>query len=475
MKKLKSKTIFVCQECGAKKPKWEGRCSECQNWNTLVEEKESPPDQGRGWAISKSNQTGSTPYAVSLAQKTSTSTTFRSPTGIDELDRVLGGGVVLGGFTLLGGDPGIGKSTLLLQMAASLSDRGHKVLYVSAEESVEQTLNRASRLSLFQENVQVASENNLLEIITTISKVEPQVVIIDSIQTIYHPEITSAPGTVSQVRDCAGHLMSLAKSKNIAIFLIGHITKDGNIAGPKVLEHMVDCVLSFEGDTNYQFRLLRSIKNRFGAANELGVFTMNSVGLEEVKNPSELFLEERSQSLIGSAIFASMEGSRPLLCEIQALCSPTPMAMPRRTAIGSDLNRLHMLLAVLIKHLQLKLYQCDVFINVVGGLKLTETAIDLAIAAALLSSESNQPVDAKSCYFGEIGLTGEVRAVPLPEVRIKEALKLGFTTFFVPKSNQKHLKNLDFVKKCKIHWVENVRDLQRGRANYAEKELFGEA
>lgn len=474
MKKLKSKTVFVCQECGAKKPKWEGRCSECNNWNTLVEERESTPDKSRGWTIGKTSSSGSTPYSVSLAQKTSTASPFRSPTGIGELDRVLGGGVVLGGFTLLGGDPGIGKSTLLLQMAASLSDQNHKVLYISAEESVEQTLNRAARLSLFQEGVHVTSENNLLEIIETITKVSPEIVIIDSIQTIYHPDVTSAPGTVSQVRDCAGHLMSLAKSKNIAIFLIGHITKDGNIAGPKVLEHMVDCVLSFEGDTNYQFRLLRSIKNRFGAANELGVFTMNSAGLEEVANPSELFLEERSQSLIGSAIFASMEGSRPLLCEIQALCSPTPLAMPRRTSIGADLNRLHMLLAVLIKHLHLKLYQTDVFINVVGGLKLTETATDLAIAAALLSSENNQPVDAKNCFFGEIGLTGEVRAVPLPEVRIKEAVKLGFTTFYVPKSNQKHLKNLEALKGCKVYWIENVRDLVKGRSAKAEREIFGE-
>lgn len=464
MKKLKSKTVFVCQDCGAKKFKWEGRCSDCNKWNTLIEEKELPPDQGRGWTIRKNSEGSTTPCAVSLASKITAQATFRTPTGIGELDRVLGGGVVLGGFTLLGGDPGIGKSTLLLQMAASLSEQkqdGKKqtVLYISAEESVEQTLNRAARLSLFQDSVKVAAENNLLQILETINQLKPQVVIIDSIQTIYHPEVTSAPGTVSQVRDCAGHLMSLAKSKNIAIFLIGHITKDGNIAGPKVLEHMVDCVLSFEGDTNYEFRLLRSIKNRFGAANELGVFKMNSVGLEEVKNPSELFLEERSQTLVGSAIFASLEGSRPLLCEIQALSSPTPMSMPRRTSIGADPNRLHMLLAVLIKHLHLKLYQSDVYINVVGGLKLTETATDLAIAVALLSSENNQPVNAKSCYFGEIGLTGEIRAVPLPEVRIKEALKLGFANFYVPKSNQKHLKSIALPNSCKIHWVENVRDL----------------
>lgn len=454
MKKHKSKTIFVCQECGAKRPKWEGRCSECGSWNSFVEEQEISLDHGRGWSV----KGASTPSAAADLSQTYETQQFRTKTNIEELDRVLGGGIVQGGLVLLGGDPGIGKSTLLLQMSAKLAESDVPVLYVSAEESIEQTLNRAHRLGLKQKKVNVASENNLIAILQLIEKIKPKVVIIDSIQTIYHPDITSAPGTVSQVRDCAGQLMSVAKTTNTSVFLIGHITKEGNIAGPKVLEHMVDCVLSFEGDTNYQFRLLRSLKNRFGAANELGVFSMSSHGMEEVRNPSEIFLEERSQTLVGSSIFASMEGSRPVLCEIQALCAPTPLAMPRRTAIGVDVNRLHMLIAVAIKHLRLELYQNDIYINIVGGLKLTETAADLAVLAALVSSFKNEPVDAKSCYFGEVGLTGEIRGVPLPEVRLREGMKLGFTNFYVPKSNKKHLKDLD-LKKCKIHWVENLRDI----------------
>ena len=364
---------------------------------------------------------------------------------IEELDRVLGGGIVQGGL-ILGGDPGIGKHPPL-QMSASRNDVG---FYISAEESIEQTLNRAPVKLKAKSDV---ARRTILRHRRAHRKIKPKVAIVDSIQTIYHPDITSAPGTVSQVRDCAGHPMAIAKNTNTAIFLIGHITKEGNIAGPKVLEHMVDCVLSFEGDSNYQFRLLRSLKNRFGAANELGVFSMSSHGLEEVQNPSEIFLEERSHSQIGSAIFASMEGSRPVLCEIQALCSPTPQAMPRRTAIGVDVNRLHMLVAVAIKHLRAELYQNDIYINIVGGLKITETAADLAVLASLISSFKNEPVDAKTCYFGEVGLTGEVRGVPLPEVRIREGMKLGFTRFYVPKSNKKHLKDVD-LKNCKIEWIE---------------------
>lgn len=420
-----------------------------------------PQDQGRGWSLqSSAGTTGSSVSTLASAENLSEEQ-FRHVIGIGELDRVLGGGIVQGGFVLLGGDPGIGKSTLLLQMSASLGNKNINVLYVSAEESVQQTVSRAQRLGLKNKTVHVASENNLEAIKFLIENIKPSVVIVDSIQTIYLPELQSAPGTVSQVRECAGQLMSIAKGKNISIFLIGHITKDGNIAGPKVLEHMVDCVLSFEGDNNYQFRLLRSIKNRFGAANELGVFTMSSGGMEEVANPSEMFLEERSKNLIGSTVFASVEGSRPLLCEVQALCSPTPLPMPRRTSIGVDLNRLHMLIAVLIKHLGLKLYQNDIFINVVGGLKLTETAVDLAIAASLISSEQNHPVNSTTCYFGEIGLTGEVRGVSFPELRLKEAIKLGFENFYLPKSNKKHLKSFDVPKHCKLNWVENIRDLIR--------------
>lgn len=469
MKKQKSKTVFVCQECGAKRPKWEGKCSECGQWNTFVEEQEFKNiDDGRGWSI-KSAELTTTGASANLSQSIETSH-FRTPTGIGELDRVLGGGIVQGGFILLGGDPGIGKSTLLLQMSASLADKNVTVLYVSAEESVEQTLNRAHRLNLKQKDVHVASENNFHAIANLIEKIKPKVVIVDSIQTIYHPEITSAPGTVSQVRDCAGHLMAIAKNTNTTIFLIGHITKEGNIAGPKVLEHMVDTVLSFEGDTNYQFRLLRSLKNRFGAANELGVFSMSSHGMEEVTNPSEIFLEERSQSLIGSAIFASMEGSRPVLCEIQALCAPTPLAMPRRTAIGVDVNRLHMLIAVAIKHLRAEFYKNDVYINVVGGLKITETASDLAVLASLISSFKNEPLNAKTCYFGEVGLTGEIRGVPLPEVRIREGMKLGFTHFYVPRSNKKHLRDLD-LKNVNLQFIDNLNDIFKYSQKKPDAEL----
>lgn len=459
MKKNKTKTVYVCQSCGAQSPKWQGRCAECGTWNSFVEEKTMPQDQGRGWSIQTHSDTAGSALSTLDTAPTLSPDQFRHVTGIGELDRVLGGGVVQGSFVLLGGDPGIGKSTLLLQMSASLGNKDINVLYVSAEESVQQTVNRAQRLGLRNKTVHVASENNLEAIKVLIDQVKPSVVIVDSIQTIYLPELQSAPGTVSQVRECAGQLMSIAKGKNISVFLIGHITKEGNIAGPKVLEHMVDCVLSFEGDNNYQFRLLRSIKNRFGAANELGVFTMSSGGMEEVSNPSEMFLEERSKNLIGSTVFASVEGSRPLLCEVQALCSQTPLPTPRRTAIGVDLNRLHMLLAVIIKHLGLRLYQNDVFINVVGGLKITETAVDLAIAASLISSDQNQPVGSNTCYFGEIGLTGEVRGVSFPDLRLKEAIKLGFDVFYLPKSNKKHLKNFEVPKHCRIHWVDNIRDL----------------
>lgn len=463
----KQKSNFVCQECGAKRPKWEGKCSECGSWNSFVEEKEfTESDKGRGWSI---HSTAAEVSSSTLSQSAESSH-FRTPTGIGELDRVLGGGIVQGGFILLGGDPGIGKSTLLLQMSASLANKDIPVLYISAEESVEQTLHRAHRLHLKQKQVHVASENNFHAIAQLIEKIKPKVVIIDSIQTIYHPEITSAPGTVSQVRDCAGHLMAIAKNTGTTIFLIGHITKDGHIAGPKVLEHMVDCVLSFEGDSNYQFRLLRSLKNRFGAANELGVFSMSSQGMEEVLNPSEIFLEERSQSLIGSAIFPSMEGSRPVLCEIQALCAPTPLAMPRRTAIGIDVNRLHMLIAVAIKHLRTEFYKNDIYINIVGGLKITETAADLAVLASLISSFKNEPVDAKTCFFGEVGLTGEIRGVALPEVRIREGIKLGFTRFYVPKSNQKHLKDID-LKNIKIHFVDNLKSIFKSHSAPVEPEL----
>lgn len=406
---------------------------------------------------------------ISLDQNIKTVDMARNSTGYSEFDRVLGGGLVKGSFVLLGGDPGIGKSTLLLQMAGGLAKDGLKILYVSGEESVSQTGLRAQRLGVGSRNVMIAAESNLEQIKALVQTHKPDVLVCDSIQTIFLPEIPSAPGSVTQVRECAAQLMGLAKGSETSVFLIGHVTKEGNIAGPKVLEHMVDTVLSFEGDLSHQFRLLRALKNRFGATHELGVFTMDSRGLVEVRNPSELFLEERGTQLIGSAVFASIEGSRPLLCEVQALTSYSPMAMPRRTSLGFDVNRVHLLVAVLNKHLNLKLSQTDVFINVVGGLRLIEPAADMAVAAALISTETNVEVDAKTVFFGEIGLTGEVRAVSFVDQRVREAEKLGFQKFVLPASNKKHLNDLPEALKKQMIWIRHVGDLSRLFENGAER------
>lgn len=411
----------------------------------------------RGWSTSG----GETSSVVSLDQNIKAINVARNTTGYKEFDRVLGGGLVRGSFVLLGGDPGIGKSTLLLQMAGGLANEDLTVLYVSGEESTSQTGMRAQRLGVSSSNVMVAAESNLEAIKSLVETHKPDVLVVDSIQTIFSAEIPSAPGSVTQVRECAAQLMGLAKGSHTSVFLVGHVTKEGNIAGPKVLEHMVDTVLSFEGDLSHQFRLLRALKNRFGATHELGVFQMDSRGLVEVENPSELFLEERGTQLIGSAVFASIEGSRPLLCEVQALTSYSPMAMPRRTSLGFDVNRVHLLVAVLNKHLNLKLSQTDVFINVVGGLRLIEPAADLAVAAALLSTETGVEVDAKTVFFGEVGLTGEVRAVSFVEQRVRESEKLGFSKFVLPASNRKHLNDLPEKLKKQIIWARDVGDLSK--------------
>lgn len=464
MAKAKTKTLYVCQNCGAQKLRWEGRCSECGAWNSLVEETVSPEPVTRGWNTGKEGRKSSGPSAIkpiSLDQSIEALDFKRINTGYEELNRVLGGGLAYGSYVLLGGSPGVGKSTLLMQMAGGLAKNQARVLYVSGEESVGQTGSRAQRLGIRSANVQVASESNLQLIMELARDKRPDVIIIDSIQTIFLPELESAPGSVSQVRECAGHLMGLAKTDGMTVILIGHVTKEGNIAGPKVLEHMVDCVLSFEGDMSHNFRLLRSLKNRFGATHELGVFQMNSLGLEEVTNPSELFLEERGENLLGSAVYASMEGSRPLLCEVQALTIGSPMAMPRRTSIGIETNRLHLLGAVLDRHLEMKLNHADIFINVVGGLKLTEPSSDLAVAAAILSTESRREIEAKAIFFGEIGLTGEVRAVSFAEQRIKEADKLGFEHFVVPASNKKHLADFKLGSGKRITWIRNVHELSK--------------
>lgn len=376
---------------------------------------------------------------------------------------MLGGGLVKGSFILVGGDPGIGKSTLLLQMAGGLAERGSKVLYISGEESVDQTSLRAERMGLTDslDSILLASESQLETIRDITTSESPDVLIVDSIQTVYLEDLNSAPGSVTQVRECAANLMNLAKSQGIIVFVVGHVTKEGQIAGPKVLEHMVDTVLSFEGDKTHAFRLLRALKNRFGATHELGVFAMDSKGLQEVHNPSELFLEERGDRLVGSAVFASMEGTRPLLCEVQALTVSTQMAMPRRTAIGLDTNRLQLLAAVLNRHLGLKLAQSDLFINVVGGLRLDEPAADFAVAAALISSETERELFAKTCFFGELGLTGETRAVPFAELRLKEARKLGFEKFVLPASNKKQLLSAGKSALSGVIFVRDVQELAR--------------
>lgn len=435
----KSKTVFACQECGAQRPKWEGQCRDCGAWNSFVEEKTvATPKGARGWTVNSEN--GTTSSVLDLSQTIQDRPVERTSTGLSEFDRVLGGGLVPGSFLLLGGDPGIGKSTLLLQMAGGLSKAGRRVLYVSGEESVEQTALRARRLGVKAPTVSVASESRMDQILAMAENTRPDVIVIDSIQTVYLPEIQSAPGTVSQVRECASQLLALAKGSKVAVLLIGHITKDGHIAGPKTLEHMVDTVLQFEGDPSHQFRLLRAQKNRFGPANELGVFQMESTGLVEVQNPSELFLAERGSELIGSVVYPSIEGSRPLLCEVQALASASYLSMPRRTAIGFDVNRVHLLAAVFDKQLDTDFAKHDLFVNVVGGLKLTEPSADLAVAAALLSTLNNCEVDSHTCFLGEIGLTGEVRTATFAAERLKEAQKLGFKQIVLPWGNKKAIE-----------------------------------
>lgn len=420
-----------------------------------------PEAKTRGWSVGSDDSKTAATKPVSLDQRLEEMHLTRFDTGYQELNRVLGGGLAKGSFVLLGGAPGIGKSTLLLQMAGGLADNKSRVLYISGEESVAQTGSRAHRLGIKTPLIEIGAESNLHAIMELARHKKPDVLVVDSIQTVYLSDLQAAPGSVSQVRECAGHLMGLAKKDQITVILIGHVTKDGSIAGPKVLEHMVDCVLSFDGDTSYDFRLLRSLKNRFGAAQELGVFRMNAKGLEEVTNPSELFLEERGDQLIGSAVFASMEGTRPLLCEVQALTLASPMAMPRRTALGIDVNRLHLLTAVLDRHLDIRLAHSDIFINVVGGLKLVEPAADLAVAAAILSTEGRKELDARTVFFGEIGLTGEVRGVSFVETRMKEADKLGFQHFVIPFSNKKHLGDFKLAKDKKISYIKNVRELEK--------------
>ncbi|MCR4377171.1 MAG: DNA repair protein RadA [Rhodospirillales bacterium] len=428
----KSKTQYVCQECGAAFPKWAGKCEACNGWNTLVEEVQ-PESTPKGLSVAKGRRVQF--VGMEGAEKQPP----RRSTGLTELDRVLGGGLVAGSAVLVGGDPGIGKSTILLQAAANLSHRG-RVAYISGEEAVDQLRLRANRLGLDKAPVELAAATNVRDIVTTLEADPPAVAVIDSIQTMFVDNIESAPGSVSQVRTSAHELIKLAKRKGFPVILVGHVTKDGQIAGPRVLEHMVDTVLYFEGERGHQFRILRAVKNRFGATDEIGVFEMSDAGLVEVANPSALFLAERDAQVSGSAVFAGMEGTRPMLLEVQALVSPSTLGTPRRAVVGWDSARLAMVMAVIETRCGLAIGANDVYLNVAGGLKVTEPAADLAVAAALLSSFSGEPVPMGSVFFGEVGLSGEIRQVSHTDGRLKEAEKLGFERAYVPKRRGKTTK-----------------------------------
>lgn len=428
----KPKTFYTCTECGASESKWQGQCPSCMAWNTLVESvAETNTSNNRyankfeGLAASSQLQKLSSIQAADIE---------RTPTGISEFDRVLGGGLVEGGVILIGGDPGIGKSTLLLQVLCYLG-KSAKAIYVSGEESPQQIAMRAKRLGLDASQVELLAEINLEKILATLQTHKPNIAVIDSIQTVYSEALQSAPGSVAQVRECSAQLTRLAKQLGITVILVGHVTKEGSLAGPRVLEHIVDTVLYFEGDQNSSFRLIRAFKNRFGAVNELGVFAMTENGLREVSNPSALFLSHHEEQVAGSCITVTMEGTRPLLIEIQALVDESHAPSPKRLATGLEQNRLAMLLAVLNRHAGIPCFDQDVFINAVGGVKIAEPAVDLAVLLSIVSSLKNKPLDNKLIVFGEVGLAGEVRPVQGGQVRLKEAAKLGFTKAIVPKAN----------------------------------------
>ncbi len=426
--KAKIKTVYVCQSCGTQSPRWMGKCPDCGAWNAMVEEQvEKSRDIGGA-----KHKGGSEPLLLNEIQARDED---RFVTKIGELDRVLGGGIVPGSVVLIGGDPGIGKSTLVLQMLRQVSELRGKALYVTGEESPAQIKMRAQRLGVKAEHLYVLAETALDDILHAADGLEPQVLVVDSVQTVFTSELPSAPGSVGQVREVSGRLMLHAKKTGIPTFLIGHVTKDGAIAGPRVLEHIVDTVLYFEGDKGHSFRILRAVKNRYGSTNEIGVFEMKENGLAEVANPSEIFLAERPADATGSVVVSSLEGSRPILAELQALVAPSKLTMPRRTCIGVDYNRVSLLLAVLEKRVGMQLMGMDVFVNIVGGLKIDEPAVDLGIVAAVASSFRERPIAAQTVVMGEVGLAGEVRAISQVEARIKDAAKLGFKRCVLPALN----------------------------------------
>ncbi len=450
----KARTVYACTECGGASPKWQGQCPHCGAWNTLVESVATPaPTRFQSVAGGRSPVR---PLSSIVARENP-----RVPSGLDEFDRVLGGGLVPGGVILLGGDPGIGKSTLLLQAGAALGE-AHKVLYVTGEESVEQIALRAERLGLVNAPLELLAEVQLEAIIAAIGEAQPEIVVVDSIQTVYTEALTSAPGSVSQVRECAAQLTRLAKQRGIVVVFVGHVTKEGAIAGPRVLEHIVDTVLYFEGDPHSAFRLVRAIKNRFGAANELGVFAMTERGLKGVSNPSALFLSHHAEPVPGSAIVATLEGSRPLLVEIQALVDPVAGASPRRLAVGLDPQRLALLLAVLHRHGGVEVGGYDVFVNAVGGVRIDEPAADMAVLLAIDSSFKNRALPHKLLVFGEVGLAGEIRPVQRGQERIREAVKLGFRTVLCPTANRPK-QSIEGIEIVPVERIDQAIAWVRGR------------
>lgn len=441
----KNKTIYICQECGYESPKWMGKCPECSSWNTMVEEiinKSKNDSLTAGISFSK-------PLNINEIELTDEE---RYNTSMEEFDRVLGGGIVNGSLILVGGDPGIGKSTLLLQVSKSVAE-SKKIFYISGEESSKQIKIRAQRLNVKTANLFIVSETDISIIERMIEEYKPEVVVIDSIQTMYKSELQSAPGSVSQVREATSTFMRIAKNLNIAVFIVGHVTKEGSIAGPRVLEHMVDTVLYFEGDRHHTYRILRTVKNRFGSTNEIGIFEMKGNGLREVKNPSEMLLSGRPENVPGSSIVCTMEGTRPVLVEIQALTSTTSFGMPRRMATGIDYNRVILLMAVLEKRVGMQMQTSDVYVNVAGGLKLDEPASDLGVTMAIASSFKNLYIDPKTVLIGEIGLTGEVRGVNFIEKRIIEAQKTGFEKCIVPKEN---IRGIEIIPNINVIAVDNI-------------------
>lgn len=445
------KTVFFCKECGYETSKWLGVCPGCGEVGTFVEEPAGPGNKGI-----KRSFLNSAPVAIN---QVTANDEERVATGFSELDRVLGGGVVPGALILVGGDPGIGKSTLLLQVCRNMSNNGKKILYISGEESLKQIKLRANRMGQFSDNLQLLAETSLDTIEAVVTEVKPDAVVIDSIQTIFREDISSAPGSVSQVRESTNTLMHIAKGNTIPIFIVGHVTKEGVVAGPRVLEHMVDTVLYFEGDRHAAYRIIRGVKNRFGSTNEIGVFEMREDGLQQVLNPSEFMLSGRPEDASGSVVACLMEGTRPILVEVQALISHTNFGMPRRTSVGTDYNKVNLLMAVIEKRMGIQMGDYDAYVNIAGGMKISEPALDLALVTALISSYKNRPMDSKTIVFGEVGLAGEVRAVSQAQQRVLEAKKLGFRRCIVPEVSISPLKKIDGIELIGVKSINEVANV----------------